>query len=234
MTYAILIAFAFRALQQSFELPINPPAPLGLASQLPYPKPAAEVTRPRVFWTSDLHDGTRCDIATTLSDGLGQEVLLAGLKMDRAVYPACITSRVHLPKRPLAPLIARLMDSGYYITEEEIRFLFEYYKDDPDMQRTDAFVCMFPLSYCEAFLPFNRTVIYLAAHRYALGRCNTRTRWDHLTKHLIEASSRGHIVAAMGRYDAEYINVRTYSFKLSAYLTFKTYSLLRPLNFKFA
>ena len=162
---------------------------------------------PRVFWTSDLHDGTRCDISTTLAQGLGQEVILAGLKLDRAVYPTCMGSNVHLPLQPLAPLIARLMDSGYYINEEETHQLFEYYKNDTDMQRTDAFVCMFPLSYCEAFLPFNKTVVYLAAHRYPLGRCSSRARWDRLSQHLIEAASKGHIVAAMGRYDAEYINV---------------------------
>ena len=206
---AILLTTVFFALQHSFEFPDFSPAVLvGLPTLLPYNLPSASPL-PRVFWTSDLHDGTRCDIATTLSEGLGQGVILAGMKLGRAVYPACMASRVQLPARPLAPLIARLMDSGYYITEEETRLLFEYYKDDPDMQRTDAFVCMFPLSYCEAFLPFNRTIVYLAAHRYALGRCSTRARWDRLSQHLMEAASRGHIVAAMGRYDAEYINVST-------------------------
>ena len=162
----------------------------------------------RVFWTSDLHDGTRCDIATTLVAGLGQTLINGGHKRERSIYAECLQG-VELPSRSLAPLIDTKKSHSDYVSEKDVQLFFEYYKRDPDIARTDAFVCAFPLSFCEAFLPFNRTVIYLAAHRYVLGRCHTEAQWLRLNKHLAEAAKFGNIVAAMGRFDAEYINYYT-------------------------
>jgi hypothetical protein len=162
----------------------------------------------RVFWTSDLHDGTRCDIATTLVGGLGQTLVNGGHKRGRSIYAECLQG-VEVPSRALAPLIDAKQSHSDYISESDVASFFEYYKTDRDVARTDAFVCAFPLSFCEAFLPFNRTIIYLAAHRYVLGRCHSEAQWLRLNKHLIEAAEFGHVVAAMGRFDAEYINYFT-------------------------
>jgi hypothetical protein len=180
--------------------PSAPPAPP--ASPAPPAPPA-----PRVFWTSDLHDGTRCDTATTLTVGLGQQVILGGHKHTRAAHPSCVNG-VRWPRRPYSELIRSHESHNHYISEAEVRANFEYYKEDPDIAEVDAFYCEFPMSFCEAWLPFNKTVIYLAGHRFSLARCS-QPQVLRLIEHLLEAEARGHIVASATTYDAAYINYFT-------------------------
>jgi hypothetical protein len=94
------------------------------------------------------------------------------------------------------------------LTEEDVRGHFEYYRNDADIARVDAFYCLFPMAMCEAWLPFNKTIIYIAGHRFSLGRCSTASL-ARLTQHLLEASNHGHVVAAATTYDAAYINFYT-------------------------
>jgi hypothetical protein len=89
-----------------------------------------------------------------------------------------------------------------------VRAHFDYYLGDPDMQRVDAFICTFPMAMCEAWLPFNKTVIFVAGHRYALGRCNAQ-RWARLDQHIAAAAANGHIVASSTVYDQAYLNYYT-------------------------
>jgi len=193
--------------------PSTSPAPS--ASQAPPPSPSAPPPpspppappAPRVFWTSDLHDGTRCDTATTLAVGLGQQVILGGHKHHRAAHPSCLNG-VRWPRRPYSELILSHESHNHYIAEEEVRANFEYYKDDADMAEVDAFYCEFPMSFCEAWLPFNKTVIYLAGHRFSLARCS-QPQVSRLIEHLLQADARGHIVASATTYDAAYINYFT-------------------------
>ena len=138
--------------------------------------------------------------------GSGRRLLMEGTSANDPATPSACRA---LPSRSLAPLIDTKKSHSAYVSEKDVQLFFEYYKRDPDIARTDAFVCAFPLSFCEAFLPFNRTVIYLAAHRYVLGRCHTEAQWLRLNKHLAEAAKFGNVVAAMGRFDAEYINYYT-------------------------
>ena len=78
---------------------------------------------------------------------------------------------------------------------------------------TDAFICSYPLSFCEAYMPYNKTIIWIASHRYSLGRCS-KASWNRLNEHIIESikESKGrpkNIIAAMSKYDLEYINYFT-------------------------
>jgi hypothetical protein len=45
------------------------------------------------------------------------------------------------------------------------REFFEAYKDDPEMQRVDAFLCNHACSMCELFMPFNKSLIVIASTR---------------------------------------------------------------------
>ena len=187
--------------QQPAEREPLPPPPLP-QERAPPPLPA-----PRVLWTSDLHDGFRCDPATTLTVGLGQDVILGGHKDRRAAHPSCLIG-VRWPRRAYSELIKSHEGHNHYISEAEVRANFEYYKDDADIAQVDAFYCQFPMSYCEAWLPFNKTLIYLAGHRFTLARCN-EPQVTRLIKHLQEAEARGHIVASATAYDAAYMNYYT-------------------------
>ena len=85
-------------------------------------------------------------------------------------------------------------------------FYFKYYKDDPTLQSMDAFICSFPLSQCEVFSPSNKTIIFAAAHRYAMRRC-TPSLWQSTSD--AKSTSPRHFAAALSQYDAEYINYFT-------------------------
>lgn len=159
-------------------------------------------------WLSDLHDGVRADIASMFAHW-GSTVILAGHKKKSGPYPEAFAhANVILPLRPLSPVLEAHTTHSQYVSEQQVHDVFEYYKHDTQIANTDAFICSFPASVCEAWLPYNKTVIFLAAHRYALGRCS-RSRWERLNRNLKLAATRGHIVAAMSVYDAEYINYFT-------------------------
>jgi hypothetical protein len=185
------------------------PSPWPPRTSIPNIDPNCASKPPATFWTSDLHDGTRADVMSTVS-GIGHRIYNGGHKRANGPYPQVWSMPgVIFPAR-YAPLIDSHWGQ-FYIHEQEVRSTFEFYKNDPDIAATDAFVCMFPNSYCELWLPLNRSIIWLAAHRYSLARC-PREQWDRLTQHMqITAAhpNRGHVVAAMSVYDAEYINYFT-------------------------
>jgi hypothetical protein len=79
------------------------------------------------------------------------------------------------------------------------------------MQGTDAFLCNFPSSFCELYMPFNRTIIFAPAHRFTLGRCSnesTRLLLEHIKQWAASTNPR-HFVAAMGLYDQQYLKYYT-------------------------
>ena len=89
--------------------------------------------------------------------------------------------------------------------------LFDYYKNDTVKQSVDAFICTFPVVLCEAFFAFNKMIIFAAANRYSMRRCSSKL-WQATNKILQRAeksTNPRHYVAALSRYDAEYINYFT-------------------------
>jgi hypothetical protein len=68
------------------------------------------------------------------------------------------------------------------------------------------------MSLCEVYMPFNRTIIWLPAHRFTLARCS-RPEIDRLIQHLQQSVQPNqqpkHFLAAGGRYDQEYIKYYT-------------------------
>lgn len=167
---------------------------------------------PRTIWTSDLHDGTRCDIASMFA-GMNHTVILAGSKGKTTPYPEVFEGpHIAFPARPLSPELQEkhLAHSDRW-SEEEVRALFGYYQNDPQLAEVDAFICMFPASQCEAWMPFNKSIIVWAAHRYSLGRCSL-SEWERLNTHLndmLAIEGGGHVLAGVTRYDVEYINYFT-------------------------
>jgi hypothetical protein len=93
-----------------------------------------------------------------------------------------------------------------------MRDFFEYYKNDTDILKTDAFYCSFPPAMCELYLPFNRSIIINAAHRIFLGRCS-KNESHALTERLkmMSAAPTGvrHFLSASNSYDAEYLKFFT-------------------------
>eukprot|EP00741_Cyanophora_paradoxa_P005854 tig00000113_g5672.t1 len=69
------------------------------------------------------------------------------------------------------------------------REFFEAYKNDPEMQQADVFMCLLvihaappplcshPLANCELFLPFNRSIVLYATTRLEFGRNDDVVEW---------------------------------------------------------
>jgi hypothetical protein len=163
------------------------------------------------FFTGDLHDGVRSDLAAALP-ALGHNLILGGIKQGRLPHKGLLENqRVSVMKRPPSSQEISHWSNSLYWSESDIWGHFEYYKNDDQISKVDAFICGFPAAMCEAFMPFNKSIVIIAAHRYSLGMC-TRPRWKRLNEHfleLISAAYKGHLIAALTQYDAEYINYYT-------------------------
>ncbi len=66
-------------------------------------------------------------------------------------------------------------------------------------------MCSFPASMCQLWMPFNKSILFLPAHRYNIGRCSP-SEWHKLNQQVTKmASNPKHVVAGMSRYDTEYM-----------------------------
>ena len=165
-------------------------------------------------WIIINHDGCRVDTATLLQ-GLNQTVVIADHVGRKNPYIEAFTrpNIIFLKeKHQLARLMQTHRSHSDRLTENDAQEFFKYYFNDSTMLSINAFVCSFPMSLCEVYLPFNRTIIWLPAHRFTLARC-TRPELDQLIQHLQQSvrstQQPKHFLAAAGRYDQEYIKYYT-------------------------
>ena len=136
----------------------------------------------RTFWASDLHDGARVEYPSLLAH-LGQRIILAGIKGSQNPYQEVIEKLKIYPTESLSTTILTHTTHSNRMTENDIRSNFEHFKNNPSIAQTDAFVCSFPTSFCEMWMPFNKTIIMLAGHRFTLGRCS-RDSMQRLIEHV--------------------------------------------------
>ena len=161
-----------------------------------------------IFGNTDLHEGTRCNFASAVSH-VNQTFALLGLKGKVKHYPEINTMPgVHVyPK--LSPLLYKYNDHSYRLQAHWIKSNYEYFQEDKIYKRIDAFICGFPASMCQLWLPFNTSIVIMSAHRYNLGRC-TEKEWKLWNDQLAQlATVSGNTVAAISRYDMEYMKYYT-------------------------
>ena len=177
------------------------------------------------FYNSDLGDGIRIELVTILRS-LNQHILVAGSKGDRSpykqyfdinndnkkIYYTGYNGKILYPQK-YNHIIHMHNSPNKKLYEEDIKTMFNFYKNDHMLFNTDAFICSYPLSFCEAYMPYNKTIIWIASHRYSLGRCS-KDSWNRLNEHIIESINESktrpkNIIAAMSKYDVEYINYFT-------------------------
>jgi hypothetical protein len=186
----------------------------------------------RTFWTSDLHDGTRIDLPSVLAY-MGHTVIVAGRKGNLTPYPEVFERRgFEIYITSLSPVIKEYKSHSTKLTEAMIRSNFEYYKNDSKIKETDAFICSFPASMCEMWMPFNKTIIFAPAHRYNLGRCSIQ-EFDRINQHLQMLSTMSnpkHILAAMSYYDHEYMRHYTGITPLPLYSSSRLYTKGTPYD----
>ncbi len=159
------------------------------------------------IWTSDLHDGSRLDVPSLLAS-LGQNIILAGHKKTHTPYPEVFQSnRIDVYMK-----LSKTIDSTYHehstrLKEDMTKANFNFFKDHSQIASTDVFLCQFPSSMCELWMPFNKTIAFVPVHRYNLGRC-TKEEWDRLNQHLqmlATMKNPKHIIGAGSFYDQQYL-----------------------------
>ena len=161
------------------------------------------------FWTSDMHFATILDQPSILGS-LGHKVHLAIVnRYDRNPFVWRMKG-MHIYDRVsnvISKTFGRIEYQNNGITEKMIIDNFEFYKNDSVMASVDAFVCLYQPGMCEMWMPFNKTTIFLPAHRYNMGRCNIN-QTNRLNEHLYmiaNASHPKHVIAASSKYDLEYL-----------------------------
>ena len=182
------------------------------------------------FWNSDRHDGSRIDMPVLLSS-LGHKVTIAGKKQNKSAYSFVF-------ERPGIKVYHNLSDvilKNYRpprLTEDMIKENFEYYKTNREIASTDVFMCSYPPSMCEMWMPFNKTIAVIPSHRYNLGRCSTE-EWNKLTEHLqmlAAMENPKHIIGASSVYDQEYLHHYTGLDPLPLYSLTTMYTSDHPYN----
>ena len=161
--------------------------------------------------TSDLHDGTRADVASTISH-VGQNAIMLGLKTPKEFhnYKQIRTMPgVYIHQR-MSPILQEYNSHTTPLSKQWIQSNYEFYKNDLTVKDIAGFACMFPASMCQLWFPFQSTgIIFIPAHRYNLGRC-TEDSWKELDHQLkILAQYEHNTIGAMSRYDVEYMRYYT-------------------------
>ena len=170
-----------------------------------------EDTKPSlVIGNSDLHSGPRTDL-TSLLTYLGQKMVLMGFKGKDKNYPEIYESKSVQLYENSSPTLSRYLDHSHRLTPLGISKNTEFYANDAVIKSVDAFVCTFPAAMSQMWLALNKSIVFLPAHRYNLGRCTTK-EWRQLDQDLHQMAqdpSKRHTIGAMSRYDAEYLQFYT-------------------------
>ena len=162
------------------------------------------------FWTSDIHFASQLDQPSFLGN-LGQNVLVAiahhGSFRNPFVWKMKGMRLYHGVSDMLKKYFYRVGCQNQRMTEEMIIDNFEFYKNDSGIASVDAFICLYQPGMCEMWMPFNKTIVFIPAHRYNLGRC-TIEETKQLNKHLYTLAIMDypkHVISASSKYDLEYI-----------------------------
>ena len=170
----------------------------------------ASINKTLTIWTSDQHTGSRTD-APTLLTNLGQHVIKASRKgaveKDELRHPG-VYDKIDVHRNVSGIIEKSYLGHTTRLTESMIKENYEFFKTQPEIASTDIFLCQFPSSMCEMWMPFNKTIAFVPVHRYNLGRCNRRD-WERLDQHLrmlVSSTSPAHIIGAGSVYDQEYLH----------------------------
>ena len=167
-----------------------------------------------LFFSPDIHIGTTNDLAMALHS-YGHSLYLFNkrctLPRYSTVYNAIISPETYLSSRHHYGEI--IIPNTTICNQAECKWfsmiyvnrIWSLFVNDPIFREADAIICMFYPSHCQNYLVFNKTTIFIPAHRFSLKRC-PEADIRNLYKWMFEKPEAPVIVMAAGLYDAEYIN----------------------------
>lgn len=176
--------------------------------------PKVKTEKHMVFFSPDIHDGTRRDLAFTLYN-LNQSIIFASKKCSLPGYsivskmqisdrvsPIPFPSILYANRRTCSSVTTRVFSEK--AAKKAFRTLRQYSKTSS----IDAIVCAFYPAECLNYVATNKTIIFLPAHRFSLLLCSVPALSTALYWMFHSGLSHIHVVA-MGTYDREYINYYT-------------------------
>ena len=190
-----------RAQAEHIEMPEPPPPPRQQRREVLTTKPESQQDyRGYTFWSSDFHISPIADLKDLFAP------------MGMRIIDESLSGHCHLKKTCSRNLKVITKQNGITLGQcpnQLRRKFFEAYVNDPRMRGVDAFLCHHAAGLCEAFMPFNKSLVVVASTRYEIGRHDPR-RWKAWNANLkaIAAHPRN-VVAANNRYDAEYVKYFT-------------------------
>lgn len=161
--------------------------------------------KPLVIWSSNFHPTPVVDIKQLL-EPLGVRFIVKDLSSKYCQhFNTCASEQQQQQLRVISKDNVLTMNDYKTLIPE----FYAAYRDDPEMQTVDAFLCCDPPGACELFEPFNKSLLIVATTRYHIGRSNAE-RWIELNQKIIDiASHKRNVVGANNRYDQEYIRYFT-------------------------
>ncbi|CAB4055941.1 unnamed protein product [Lepeophtheirus salmonis] len=100
-------------------------------------------------------------------------------------------------------MVHKIVSHSTIVSQKDIEINADYYAKNPIA--VDGFFCEFPASMCEIWIPLKKSIIFLPAHRYNLGRCSI-SDWKRLNKNLADLDRKKNFIGALSRYDLEYMD----------------------------
>lgn len=166
-----------------------------------------------LFFVPDYHDGTKYDLSSSLVY-MNQSVILSnyvgGIKF---YFPKHVNETKEFdPKNPHPQIIVpegRLWgeDEKLFVWNETIlKRNFMRIRNYKPLQQSDCIVCMYLPMTCQYYAAFNKTTIFIPAHRFFLKQCS-ENQYNHLIR-VMTTFPNVHVVAS-GIYDYHHIRYYT-------------------------
>lgn len=168
------------------------------------------------FFSPDVHDGTMTDLAVSLT-ALNHSIFFYNYKGTLPAYTGLrekvITDKQYSfqdvkPKNPQILFPTKEVCKTYKLFSynmQAVHRIWKLFRHNEVFQRVDAIICMFYPSECQNYIVFNKTVVFIPAHRFLIRRCSFSNS-SSLIKWMFYQPKAPVIVMAAGRYDAEYLN----------------------------
>ena len=169
-----------------------------------------------LFFSPDVHDGTTTDLAVSLTsqghsiffyNGKAALPAYSGLRSKtlRELQYLQLNDADKKSRIIFAPKAICKKSKLFAYNMNSVRRIWSIFHNDKLFRRVDAIICMFYPSECQNYLAFNKTVIFMPAHRFLIKRCTLEDS-KSLMKWMFNQPKAPVIVMAAGKYDAEYIN----------------------------
>ena len=189
-----------------------------------------------LFFSPDIHDGTTTDLAISLTSQ-NHSIFFYNRKGALPAYTGLRS--VTLSEEEYLQLSGTNNKSRIVFASPElcnksklfaynmnyVEHLWSTFHNHTLFKRVDAIICMFYPSDCQDYLAFNKTVVFMPAHRFLIKRCLLDDS-KILMKWMFNQPKAPVIVMAAGKYDAEYINY--YSGKNVDYIYASTVLMYSP------